>query len=293
MPETHMLKPFRNRVWSVYHFMDAMVQFAHANQHTIIKNKAKADQAVRKQESFDLNWALDPSKADTILFKGYAAKYKPSLISGQDRLYYDHEAPFEKMIPHFNYYKPSLSAKKPLAYVIPQAYREVIERLQWNGVELQRLAKDSTIQVEYYYIEDYESRRAPYEGHYLHYNVQLRKDTVQQNFRAGDVLIRTDQVSNLYIMSVLEPQAADSYFAWNFFDGILMQKEYFSSYVFEDTAYEYLQEHPELAEQLEKAKATDPELVKSARAQLNYIYEHSPYYEPTYRRYPVGRVLGE
>lgn len=293
MPETHMLKPFRNRVWSVYHFMDAIVRFAAANQQTIIDNKAKADQAVREQENFDLNWTLDQSKVDTILFKGYEAKYKPSQISGQDRLYYDHDAPFEKKIPHFNYYKSSLSAKKPVAYVIPQAYREVIERLQWNGVELQRLARDSTIEVEYYYIEDYESRRSPYEGHYLHYNVQLRKDTVQQTFRAGDVLVRTDQISNLYLMSVLEPQAADSYFAWNFFDGILMQKEYFSSYVFEDTAYEYLQAHPELAEALEKAKAVDPELAKSARAQLNFIYEHSPYYEPTYRRYPVARVLGE
>ena len=293
MPETHMLKPFRNRVWSVYHFMDAMVQFAAANRQTIIDNKNKADQAVREQESFDLNWTLDQSKADTILFKGYEAKYKPSQISGQDRLYYDHAAPFEKRIPHFNYYTASLSAKKPAAYIIPQAYREVIERLQWNNVEIQRLPRDTTIEVEYYYIEDYETRRSPYEGHYLHYNVQVRRDTLRQTFHAGDALVRTNQASNRYIMSVLEPQAADSYFAWNFFDGILMQKEYFSSYVFEDTAYKYLQDHPELAEQLEKAKAADPDLAKSARAQLNFIYEHSPYYEPTYRRYPVGRVMGE
>ncbi|HKK76345.1 MAG TPA: M14 family metallopeptidase [Saprospiraceae bacterium] len=293
MPETHMLKPFRNRVWSVYHFMDAMVQFAAANHQTIIDNKVKANQAVREQESFDLNWTLDQSQADTILFKGYEAKYKPSQISGQDRLYYDHAAPFEKRIPHFNYYQSSLSAKKPAAYVIPQAYREVIERLQWNNVEVKRLQKDTTIEVEYYYIENYETRRSPYEGHYLHYNVQVRRDTLRQTFRAGDALVRTNQVSNLYIMSVLEPQAADSYFAWNFFDGVLMQKEYFSGYVFEDTAYDYLQDHPELAQELERAKATDPELAKSARAQLNFIYERSPYYEPTYQRYPVGRILKE
>jgi hypothetical protein len=36
------------------------------------------------------------------------------------------------------------------------------------------------------------------------------------------------------------------------------------------------------------SKAADPNLAKSARAQLNFIYEHSPYYEPTYRRYPVA-----
>lgn len=292
MPETHMLKPFRNRVWSVYHFMDAVVQFSGSKQQTIIENKARADQAVREQDTFDLNWELDMTRADTILFKGYTAQYKPSQISGQDRLYYDHAAPFEQYIPHYNYYRASLSAKKPLAYIIPQAYREVIERLQWNGVETKRLPTDTTIEAEYYYIEDYQTRRSPYEGHYLHYDIQVRKDTLRQKFHAGDVLVYTNQVSNPYILSVLEPQAVDSYFAWNFFDAVLMQKEYFSSYVFEDTAYEYLQDHPKLAQELEKAKAGDPELAGSARAQLNFIYERSPYYEPTYRRYPVGRIWG-
>lgn len=291
MPETHMLKPFRNRVWSVYHFMDAMVQFAAQRQLTIIDNKRKADRAVQQQVSFDLSWELDPSQVDTIRFKGYEAKYKPSQLSGQDRLYYDHAAPYEKNIPHYNYYRANLTVQKPAAYIIPQAYQEVLERLQWNGVAIQRLPHDSTLTVEYYYIEDYETRRSPYEGHYLHYQVQVRKDTLQQHFRAGDALVYTNQTSNPYLMSVLEPQATDSYFAWNFFDGILMQKEHFSSYVFEDTAWEYLQQHPELAAKLARAKARDPQLASSGRAQLNFIYEHSPYYEPTYRRYPVARVL--
>ena len=70
-----------------------------------------------------------------------------------------------------------------------------------------------------------------------------------------------------------------------------MQKEYFSSYVFEDTAVEYLEAHPELKKALEKKKAEDEEFANSARAQLNFIYENSPYYEPTYRRYPVGRLM--
>jgi hypothetical protein len=34
-----------------------------------------------------------------------------------------------------------------------------------------------------------------------------------------------NQEANRFIMEVLEPQAPDSYFTWNFFDGILGQKE--------------------------------------------------------------------
>jgi hypothetical protein len=273
--------------------MDAMIQFASANRQTIVDNKIKEDQATSQQSEFDLNWRLDMTKADTILFKGYEAKYKASEISGQDRLYYDHDSPFEQWIPHMNYYEATLSVKKPIAYVIPQAYREVIERLQWNGVEMKRLQEDTEIEVEYYYIDDYRNRQSPYEGHYLHAGVQVRKDTLRQKFHKGDAIVYTNQTSNKYLVSVLEPQAPDSYFAWNFFDGVLMQKEHFSSYVFEDTAAEFLKEYPDIKEKLEKAKAADPELAKSGRAQLNFIYEHSPYYEPTYRRYPVGRVVVE
>ena len=41
-------------------------------------------------------------------------------------------------------------------------------------------------------------------------------------------------------METLEPTATDSFFNWNFFDGILQQKEGFSPYVFQDIATELL-----------------------------------------------------
>ncbi len=293
MPETHMLKPFKNRVWSVYHFMDAMLHFVQDNHQLVLDTKAKADQATQAQSSFDLNWSLDQSRADTIQFKGYTPKYKPSLISGKDRLYYDRAAPFTTSIPHYNYYQSTLSVEKPAAYYIPQAYQDVIDRLRWNGVELQRLEKDTPLEMDFYYIKDYKSRTSPYEGHYLHYNVEAEQKTLKIEALKGDYIVYANQASNQYILHTLEPQAPDAFFAWNFFDGILMQKEHFSSYVFEDLAYSYLEENPALKAKLETKKEEDEQFAGSARAQLNFIYEHSPYYEPTYRRYPIARLSKE
>ena len=91
-------------------------------------------------------------------------------------------------------------------------------------------------------------------------------------------------------METLEPQASDSFFAWNFFDAILGQKEYFSDYIFEDTAAELLQKNPELKAALEKAVKEDPELKKNARKQLEFVYQHSEHYENTHMRYPIVRV---
>ena len=39
-----------------------------------------------------------------------------------------------------------------------------------------------------------------------------------------------------------------------------------------------------------EANEADPEFAESARAQLDFVYKNSPYYEATHRIYPVGRL---
>jgi hypothetical protein len=70
-----------------------------------------------------------------------------------------------------------------------------------------------------------------------------------------------------------------------------MQKEYFSSYVFEDIAADILDNNKELRKELDKKKREDEKFANSARAQLDFVYKNSPYYEPTHKLYPVGRLL--
>jgi len=60
--------------------------------------------------------------------------------------------------------------------------------------------------------------------------------------------------------------------------------------VFEDMAAELLKKGQELKKQLEEKKKADPEFAKSAQAQLDFVYRHSPYMEPGYMRYPVFRL---
>ena len=72
-----------------------------------------------------------------------------------------------------------------------------------------------------------------------------------------------------------------------------MQKEYFSSYVFEETALELLEADPSLAKAFQAKKEADPTFAKNARAQLDFIYKRSPYYEKTHQRYPVVRWWGQ
>ncbi len=290
--ETHMLKPFDKRVYSTYDFMVHLIDIVERDHKQIGELKRQADEQVKNQTSFAMNWELDVTRVDTITFKGYTAAHKPSEVSGQSRLYYDRTKPWTRVIKYYDNYMPVGMVDKPLAYVIPQAWGKIIDLYKLNNVVMHKLAHDTTVELQVYYIGDFTTSTArPYEGHYMHTNVKLTPVTRKIKFYEGDYVVYTNQALNRYIVETLEPQGVDSFFAWNFFDSVLGQKESYSDYVFEDIAADYLKNNPDMRKRLDEEKAKNPQLAANGRAQLNWVYQNSPYYEKTYQRYPVGRVL--
>ena len=290
VPETHMLKPYPDRLRATYAFMDLVVREVNIRANEIGKIRQHAIADYQTQNTIPIDWEIDRTKADTIIFKGYEGKYKTSEVTGLDRLYYDRSAPFEKEINYWNHFKPTIEIDKPYAYIIPQAYSEIIERLKWNGVEIKQLTENIYPDLEMYYIKNYKDR-STYEGHYLHYQVEVEKKEMSWQYYKGDYVIFTDQPAIRYIMETLEPQGPDSFFAWNFFDGILGQKEGFSAYVFEDMAAQFLKENPTIKKEMEEIKKSDPEFAKNMWMQLGWVYSKTPYYEKTLNLYPVGRII--
>ncbi|GAB3697125.1 M14 family metallopeptidase [Spirosoma flavus] len=288
--ETHMWKPYPARVKASYVFDEAVLRLCEREASTILATKKRADEAVRQQKTFPLSFSLNRTKVDSVTFLGYEAGYKPSEVSGLKRLYYDRSKPFTKRIPYFNTFTANVQVDKPRFYLIPQGWREVISQLKRNGVTLQPLSKDTILTVSAYYIDTFRTGQRPYEGHYVHSNVTIRTETQKLQFYKGDYLISTNQPTNRYIIETLEPQGVDSFFAWNFFDSILDQKEYFSNYIFEDTAAELVRKDSVLRKQLEEKRASDKAFAENANAQLDFIYRQTPYYEKTHNRYPVYRL---
>lgn len=290
MPETHMLKPYKDRVASTYTLLELFIQLMGEDGKLLVKNYQEDRKATQTQEKFAFLHTLDRSKYRMIPFQGYTSGQKPSEISGLPRLYYDRNQPFSTEVKFYETYVPALEITKPKAYIIPQGWHTVLENLQRNGVNMQVLAKDTVIEVAVYLIGDFQTAQRPFEGHYLHSNTKVIKSTSTINFRAGDMLIPMNQVRNKFIMEVLEPESEDSYFNWNFFDTILQSKEGYSAYVFEDLAAAFLKENPVLRKALEEAKEADENLRNNAAAQLRWIYERSPWKEQEHNRYPVYRV---
>lgn len=292
MPETHMLKPYPHRVASMSALVATVLAFTvqHAAQ---IQNLRAQARAARPAE-WPLNWTPDDTRPATFLFKGYQAVYSPSQLGDYTRLSYDRSQPWEKDIAYVNRFKAGDIVQAPRAYLIPQAWRQVIERLQWNGVELTRLDADQTREARVYRIESVTSRPGAYEGHLFHDEVNLSTHTEAIGARAGDYLLSLDQPRARYAVETLEPLAHDSFFRWGFFNSVLEQKENYSDYVFEDTALAMLRDEPALKQQFDQWKQVHPELQNDPQAVLGFLFANGQRHrEPEWRRYPIVALMGD
>ncbi len=290
VPETHMLKPYGDRVQATYALMQTMMEQGSKYAKEIIEKRKQSLAAIQQQKDFPLSWKADTTKFDLINFMGYETGRKKSDVTGMDRMFYDHSKPFIKPVKYFNHFVGDNIVTKPKAYIIPQGWHNVIDLLKLNKVEMKRLSKDSLIEVDAYHIDDYKTSTRAYEKHYRHSDVKLSSSKQTIKFLKGDYIINTGQTADRFLVEMLEPTGDDSYFAWNFFDAILQQKEGYSNYRWEDVAATYLQQHDELKQKLEDRKKADARFAASANMQLDFVYKNSPYYEPAHLRYPVYRV---
>jgi len=290
MVETHMLKPYKQRVEGTYELMKSMIEIIEEDGKEISKLRNSYYKKFKVGDIYSLNWEIDTTKSSTLNFKGFEGEMIPSNITGFDRLKYDRSKPFEKDVSYQNYFKPTLSIEIPEAYLIPKGWFNIINLLKLNQVEMISLKKDSTITVESYKVSDYKTRTKAYEGHYPHYNVNVTTSIKDMPFKKGDFIIKTNQPSIRYIIETLEPQAPDSFFSWNFFDTILQQKEGFSPYVWEDKALDILNSNEVLKTEFETKKQTNKAFAKNWYAQLDWLHKHSEHYESAHLQYPIFRI---
>lgn len=288
--ETHMLKNFRERVWATHKFLKSTLEFCSKHSAEIKDKRNQAKLEVAKTSYFPIDWIVDTTKYKTIKFKGFEYNYKKSEVTGRDRLFYDRSKPIIKEVKYYNRMNVKLAIKKPKQYILRKGFWQVAERLKANGVKLVELKSDTIIRVKSYKILDYKTVEKPYEKHYAHSNIKYALKSIDYQFAKGDYLIPLGTSKDRFLVETLEPDAPDSYFNWNFFDAVLQQKEWFSSYVFEDKAAQLLRTNKKLKKEFEAKKKTDQPFSENAQAQLYWIYKHSPHYEKEHMRLPLFRI---
>ena len=201
MTETHMLKPYKQRVEGTYELMKSMIEITEEQGDKIAKLKKEQTKLWAAGDRYPLTWTVDTSLTSTLKFKGYEGEMIPSEFTGAKRLKYDRSKPFTKDVTYQNYFKATDSVIIPKAYIIPQGWHSVIDLLKLNNVAFTQFKNDTTLTVESYKIGSYETRTSPYEGHYAHYKTSVNTSIDKVTFRKGDYLISTNQNAIRYLLA--------------------------------------------------------------------------------------------
>lgn len=290
MVETHMLKPYKQRVQETYSLLESVIDFTIEKDTEIKKLRQNAVAKILAKKTYPISFELDKNTYSTLQFKGYEGSYIDSKVTNGKRLFYDRTKPYTKPVKYFNNYIASKEVQLPKAYILKQGWWKVLDRLKDNHIEYTVFKNDTTITVEEQHIKDYSTSSKPFEGHFIHSKTEVISETKKVLFNKGDIYIPTQQNGVRYIVETLEAEAADSFFNWNFFDTVLEQKEHYSAYIFEDIAEKLLLENPNLKDLLNQKMISDKDFAENPEAQLDFIYKNSPYYESAHLKLPVYKV---
>jgi hypothetical protein len=290
VPETHMLKPYKDRVYATLALNEELIGL-YGGMRQEVKAARDAQRAYwAKQSVVPVDWKVD-SVTNAVGFKGYRSGNKPSEVSGQPRLYYDRAQPYTTKVSYASGALPVSWAWVPEVWAVSGGWNDAVERLDVHGVIKRRLKRDTVVRAEVTWVRSYSVGSQPYEGHFMLKNLVVERDTVSVTLRAGDYLVSSRQPQRRYLAEALEPTAPDGLLVWGFFNSILQQKEGYSDYVFEDTAAEWLKANPSIRADLEARKKSDPVFAANGGAQLRWVFEQSPYFETRYQRVPVFKVI--
>lgn len=287
--ETHMLKDFATRTRVNQALLLELLR-AVGRDPAGLKRAVAAAERERFAEGAAVPLAFGLSeRVDEIEFLGYAYSRTPSEISGQAWVQYDTRQPRTFRLPVQREVTVTASAPAPAAYLVPPQWREVVERLQLHGVQMQRLVAGATVNASRYRFSRVAWAARPFEGRHSITELEQQLETGPAEIAAGSWLVPMDQPLGRLIALLLEPASPDSFLRWGFFNAIFEDKEYAEERVIEALAREMLASDPALRARFE-ARLQDPAFAASPAARLRFFYELTPYFDSEFSRYPVLRL---
>lgn len=290
--ETHMLKPYKDRVFSTKAVLESVIKIVNENSSALIKLNAEADK--NSIEDFLVKKKYMPLTFDTgddfsiTDFLGYKFYHDSSVISGADKIVYTTEKQTFKT-KLFNDVKATDSIRLPSAYLIPKEYSSLVERIKLHGINFHQTTESETKKVTRYKFKNVKFDPASYEGR-QHISFEYETYSEELSIPAGTFIVPTNQRTIRIIAHLLEPKSSDSFVQWGFMNGIFEQKEYFENYVMEKVAEEMLNNNEDLRKEFEEKLKSDESFRSNSYERLNFFYQRSPYWDEQLNLYPIMRI---
>ena len=98
MVETHMLKPYKDRVEHNYELLFTTLDFLKLYGYEVKHLRQKAVEELLLKETYSIQFKIDSMQFSTLSFHGYKGEFIKSEVTGLKRLKYDRTKPFTKSI---------------------------------------------------------------------------------------------------------------------------------------------------------------------------------------------------
>lgn len=292
--ENHSLKPYKRRVLGTYVLLAETLDLLARETQSL--RKARDTDQRRRPQTIPLGFERDEtSRVKSVPFKGIVSQRYPGPVSGAEVVRWTGQ-PVTETIPEIFIAKPTVLIEPPAAYIIPQAWSDVVERIALHGISVEQISEPLTTRAEIYHLpgagiaEPSDWTPNPFEGHIRIDPGEPVKQVIETTFPIGSYRISTDQALGELLVLMLEPQAPDSFLQWGFFLEIFTRTEYAEAYVLEPLAQKMLESDAGLKSRFEEKLASDEAFAGSQYKRLMWFYEQTPFYDGQYLLYPVARI---
>ena len=290
--ETHMIKPYKERVYSTKSILETTLQFLFSNLSELRELNFSADEQsinLYDQGKYIPLFFSVSDVYETRNFKGYEYYWDSSAISGKEKLIYTDKKK-DLAIKHYSDLVAADLVKVARGYYITPEYSYLVDKIKLHGINPALLiSKSRTDLVTRYKFKNIKFAENSYEGRQL---VTFEYDTYSEvvNIPEGSYLFLTDHANARLLTHLLEPKSPDSFVRLGFMNHIFERKEYYEDYVMEEIAEEMLANDPELKKHFETKLKNEEEFRNDPRARLDFFYERSPYFDKQKNLYPILRI---
>ncbi len=285
--ETHVLKPYRDRVLATYSVVKRTIEYC-ALSSEFLRATRSAFAAGAPGEGTPVVLATQLAKSTRpFTFKGWEyAPYRGEAGGGTIPAWKHVPLDFASTIR--DTFEPTVSVAAPGAYLIPAQWTEAIERLKLHNIEFRRLRHAVEGEFESYAFSEVGFPAVPFEGRFRP-RYKVTRIVERRRFPAGSAVVSTRQSGLKLATHLLEPEAPDSLMAWGFFNAVFERKEYFETYAMEPVAKEMLAKDPGLRKEFEE-RLKDEAFARDPAARLRWLYDRSLYADVRLDKYPVARL---
>lgn len=292
--ETHMLKSYPLRVRATYALLTAVLDeiAAHPGKLRAAVKQADTDtvaRAGRAEPQYPIQMT-NAGRVEDFVFKGYEWTVVESEVSGAKWIRYDTTRPKTIAVPFLRDLKVAQSVEVPAAYVVPQQWTAVLDRLRAHGVALRRLERGGRVRADLSLLAKPKFAPASFEGRVTIQSFEHRRESREMPLRAGDWIVPMDQPLANVVLHVLEPDAPDSALRWGDFNIVFEPREYADARVAEQLARDLMVKDSKLKAAFDAKLAAEPEFAKNPYARLNWFVQQSDWREWDLGLYPVLRL---